>query len=61
GYYLMDANVKGANVAFEEKYLLQEIIKEDRFKIHKKSYGHWCGREKSECFDFQDVYIIEKL
>lgn len=61
GYYLMDANVKGANVAFEENYLLDEIIKTSRFKIQTKSYGHWCGRAKSESFDFQDVYIIEKL
>ncbi len=60
GYYLMDATVKGANVAFEEEYLLNEIIKTDRFKITTKSYGHWCGRDKSESFDFQDVYIIEK-
>lgn len=61
GYFLMDANVKGANVAFEEKYLQSEIIKTNRFKIHTKSYGHWCGRPQSDSFDFQDVYIIEKL
>ncbi|MFT4755032.1 MAG: SAM-dependent methyltransferase [Salibacteraceae bacterium] len=61
GYYLMDANVKGANVAFEEEYLLNEIIKSNRFKVVTKSYGHWCGRDESESFDFQDVYIIEKL
>ena len=60
-YYLMDANVKGANVAFEEDYLMNKIIKINRFKIITKNYGHWCGRNKSESFDFQDVLIIEKL
>ncbi len=61
GYYLMDANVKGANVAFDEQYLLREIIKTDRFKVTAKSYGHWCGRDKEDSWDFQDVYIIEKI
>ncbi len=61
GYYLMDAKVKGANVAFEEDYLLNEVINTKRFKINTTSYGHWCGRDKSKSFDFQDVLIIEKL
>lgn len=61
GYYLMDAKVKGANVAFEEAYLFNEIIKLDRFKIRKASYGHWCGRDQNASFDFQDVLIIEKI
>lgn len=61
GYYLMDEKVKGANVAFEEEYLMAEIIKTKRFKLVTKSYGHWCGREKAKSFDFQDVYILEKL
>jgi len=61
GYYLMDAKVKGANVAFEEDYLLNDVIKLDRFSIKKSSYGHWCGRDKTTSFDFQDVLIIEKI
>ncbi len=61
GYYLMDEKVKGANVAFEEDYLMNEIIKTNRFKIKDKSYGHWCGREKDDSYDFQDVLIIEKI
>ena len=61
GYYLMDAKVKGANVAFDENYLMNEIIKTNRFKIKKASYGYWCGRKKELSFDFQDVLIIEKL
>jgi SAM-dependent methyltransferase len=61
GYYLMDEKVMGANVAFEEKYLMDEIIKTNRFKIKDASYGHWCGRDKSESYDFQDVLILEKI
>ena len=61
GYYLMDANVKGANVGFDEEYLMTEIIKTDRFKVIQKSLGHWCGRSKTDSFDFQDVLIIEKI
>lgn len=61
GYYLMDEKVKGANVAFEEGYLMNKIIKTNRFKIKDKSYGHWCGRKKSDSYDFQDVLILEKI
>jgi SAM-dependent methyltransferase len=61
GYYLMDAKVKGANVAFEEGYLMNEIIKSNHFKIKIANYGHWCGRDKAKSFDFQDVLILEKI
>lgn len=61
GYFLMDKKVKGANVAFEEDYLLHTIINTKRFKVKEVSYGHWCGREKSQSFDFQDVLILEKI
>lgn len=60
-YYLMDEQVKGANVAFDETYLLSEIINPAHFKVTHKSYGFWSGRTKAECDDFQDVLVLEKI
>jgi hypothetical protein len=60
-YYLMDENVKGANVAFDESYLLSDIIDPNQFKVTYKNYGFWSGRNKENCDDFQDILVVEKL
>jgi ubiquinone/menaquinone biosynthesis C-methylase UbiE len=56
-YHLMDEQVKAANVAYLENWLLQEakLIGLEPLSIH---YGRWCGRQDST--DFQDV-IVWKL
>lgn len=59
-YYLMDEQVKGANVAFDESYLLSEIVDPNQFSLVYKNYGFWSGRNKANCDDFQDVLILEK-
>ena len=56
-YRLMEEGVRAANVAFEESYLLQ-LISKHHLKVVSTHYGHWCGRPKGECLDFQDFYLI---
>ncbi len=60
GYYLLhNANVKEANVAFYEDYL-KDMIALSGLKINHFYYGHWSGRDKSECIDFQDMVVLQK-
>lgn len=56
-YGLLDKNVKEANVAFQEDYLLK-IFDKYQLKISLIDYGKWSGNENA--LDFQDVIILEK-
>lgn len=58
-YSLIDKDVKEANIAFEEDYLI-EIINQNYLIIEKKFHGFWSGRPKDLSFDFQDMYILSK-
>jgi len=59
-YRLMDKAVKSANVAFEMDYL-QEIAAKNGLKIQAIHHGFWSGFPKSECLNFQDIVIFEKI
>lgn len=58
-YYLLDNNVKEANVAYKEKFLLH-MIEKNNLKIERLYYGFWSGRSKNNCIDFQDTLILRK-
>jgi len=58
-YSLLDQNVKEANVAYEEEYIINLITQNNLF-IEKTLNGFWSGRPKKESFDFQDTLIISK-
>lgn len=58
-YYLLDNNVKEANVAYKEKFLLH-MIEKNNLKVERLYYGFWSGRSKNNCIDFQDTLILRK-
>ena len=58
-YFLMDKNVKAANIAFEESYLEGIIIKAGLKKKHQIN-GFWCEGKKREGASFQDILIFKK-
>ncbi len=58
-YSLLNHNVKEANVAYEENYILYLITQNNLF-IERTFNGFWSGRPKEESFDFQDTLIISK-
>jgi len=58
-YSLIDKNVKEANIAFEEEYLLY-LLSVNNFSVEKSLFGFWSGRPKNEAFDFQDTVILRK-
>lgn len=59
-HYLFHARVKEANVAYDEDYLLDNMIRSRGFEIEQVHYGFWCGRLKSELANFQDICVFRK-
>lgn len=57
GYYLMSANVKEANVAYDENYLY-DMISQSGMQVILKSRGGWS--KGCEPLDFQDLLILAK-
>jgi ubiquinone/menaquinone biosynthesis C-methylase UbiE len=57
-YRLMSAHVQEANVAFEEDYLVNDMINPGGLKVKAMYYGYWSGREKTQALDFQDTIIF---
>ncbi len=60
-YRLMDKKVKAANVAYNEDYLVNNLISGNNMAIKNIIYGYWCNHEKSEKYSFQDIVVFEKL
>ncbi len=57
--YLMDPEVKSANVAYDES-IIEDLIYRTGFTIRHRLYGTWSGRSEST-LDFQDILVLEKL
>jgi len=59
-HYQFHSRVKEANVAFDEKYLVDEMITSQGFKLEEVHYGFWSGRPKTGLNNFQDICIFRK-
>ena len=58
-YFLMDKNVKSANVCFKRKYL-NNVINKNGFEIVKEIKGSWSGHPKHHFLAFQDILVLKK-
>ncbi|HNL07117.1 MAG TPA: class I SAM-dependent methyltransferase, partial [Chitinophagales bacterium] len=58
-YSLMDKQVKAANVAYNEDFLL-EAIQKIGFTHSTTIRGYWCGNNKGNDNDFQDILVLRK-
>jgi ubiquinone/menaquinone biosynthesis C-methylase UbiE len=59
-YYLHNEKVKDANIAYKSDFIFPLISSKGlETKFHHK--GWWCGNDKNNCVDFQDVLILEKI
>lgn len=58
-YYLMDKNVKSANVCFKKDYLDSVIVK-NGFTIQSAIRGSWFGIKNGNNLAFQDIYVLVK-
>ena len=59
-HYLLSDKVKEANVAFDEPYLLETMLKTRGFRVEQVYYGFWSGRSRSELGNFQDIVVFQK-
>ncbi|MEW5677196.1 class I SAM-dependent methyltransferase [Flavobacterium enshiense] len=59
-YYLMDKNVKEANVAYQKKYIM-DTLKKYNFEVSHFIKGNWSGASETELNEHQDIIIIKKL
>ncbi|MCK5135395.1 MAG: class I SAM-dependent methyltransferase [Bacteroidales bacterium] len=60
-HYLFHAKVREANVAYDEKYLTEQMIGSKRFNLEQVHYGFWSGRPKTNLNNFQDIYVFRKF
>lgn len=60
-YALFHPKVKTANVAYNEDYLLEELISRQGFRVEKVVYGFWPGRERSAFDNYQDICVFCKI
>ena len=58
-YRLFDKKVEEANIAFDEKYLL-DLLLENNLKIESISYGWWSRNQEDAISDFQDIVVFSK-
>ncbi len=59
-YYLMDKNVKEANVAFKKSYI-EELLKKNNLELVRFIKGNWSGIQNTELNEHQDIVIFKKL
>lgn len=59
-YYLMDKNVKEANVAFKKSYIT-ELLKKNNLELSHFIKGNWSGTKDSTLNEHQDIVIFKKL
>ncbi len=59
-YSLLDAKVKSANVAFEETYLMEQILGPAGLTVVSREYGTWSSQEKGNPIAFQDRITCQK-
>ncbi len=59
-YRLMDQEVKSANVAFDENFLLHELAAKKQLSVRHLFHGSWRGLPKQDCKEFQDIVVFQK-
>lgn len=58
-YYLMDKNVKEANVGYKKEYIF-EVLKLKGFTVTEFIRGNWSGATPGELNEHQDIIIFKK-
>ena len=36
------------------------MVEKQGFIVENRFNGYWCGRNKSDCVDFQDILVLKK-
>ena len=59
-YSLLDEEVRSANVAFNEDYLINSLVPENGFIVQSLTYGSWSTEVNTNPIGFQDRLILQK-
>jgi ubiquinone/menaquinone biosynthesis C-methylase UbiE len=59
-YRLLDKNVKEANIAFEESYLIHNLFKNNNLDVEMIDYGWWSGKPREKCTGYQDSVLLSR-
>jgi SAM-dependent methyltransferase len=60
-HYLHHPRVKEANVAYEEDFLLDSLIRAQGFRLEQLQYGFWPGRHRTAFNNYQDICVFRKI
>lgn len=58
-YWLMDKNVKSANICIEKEYL-EKMIDRKNFIVENVTDGYWRNFKMQIVNDYQDIWVIKK-
>jgi ubiquinone/menaquinone biosynthesis C-methylase UbiE len=59
-YRLLDKNVKEANIAYEENYLINNLFKNNNLVVELIDYGWWSGRSREKSTGYQDTILLSR-
>jgi ubiquinone/menaquinone biosynthesis C-methylase UbiE len=59
-YRLMDKNVKEANIAYEEGYLINNLFSNNNLFAESIYYGWWSGKSRDNALGYQDTILLSK-
>jgi ubiquinone/menaquinone biosynthesis C-methylase UbiE len=59
-YRLLDKNVKEANIAYEESFLIHDLFKNNNLHVERIEYGWWSGKPKEKSLGYQDTLLLKR-
>ena len=59
-YSLLNKEVKSANVAYQEDFLTDTLVVQNKFVIKSLEYGSWSMDKSENPIKFQDILIVQK-
>jgi ubiquinone/menaquinone biosynthesis C-methylase UbiE len=59
-YRLLDKNVKEANIAYEEDFLVNNLFNNNKFRVERIDYGWWSGKSRENALGYQDTMLLSK-
>jgi hypothetical protein len=59
-YRLLDKNVKEANIAYEESFLIDNLFINNKLYAENIYYGWWSGKSREYSLSFQDTILLSR-
>jgi SAM-dependent methyltransferase len=59
-YRLLDKNVKEANIAYEESFLINNLFTNNKLHVENIDYGWWSGKSREYSSGYQDTILLSR-